>query len=66
MPVLMMEKNKLNIILSKMFMDNIDFISIFTTAFKAGILIDGYSDFPCEKNNHQDGQVYDYYILLVS
>lgn len=66
MPVLMMEKNKLNIILSKMFMDNIDFISIFTTAFKAGILIDGYSDFSCEKNNHQDGQVYDYYILLVS
>lgn len=48
---------------SKMFMDNIDFISIFTKAFKAGILIDGYSDFPCEKNNHQDGQVYDYYFI---
>lgn len=63
MPILMIQKWKIQEIMNKINLDNIDFISIFSTDFKSGIIIDGYSDFPCESNNFYDGHVYDYYLI---
>ncbi|ENV35591.1 hypothetical protein [Acinetobacter gerneri] len=63
LPILVLEKWKVNKILEIIYLNKVDFISIFSLDFKSGIIVNGYSDFPGEENNYYDGQVYDYYLV---